>query len=52
LITRRLIIACIATLSAFHLPSAAASAGDGEPAPIVVKDALYGEVLFYFYQED
>jgi len=52
LITRRLIISCIAALSAFHLPSAAASPGDVEPAPIIVKDALYGEILFYFYQED
>jgi len=52
LITRRFIFACIAALSAYHLPAAAAAAADGEPAPIVVKDAMYGEVLFYFYQED
>jgi hypothetical protein len=27
-------------------------AAQGEPDPIVVKDPHYGEVLFYFYQED
>ena len=29
-----------------------AQAGKDGPDPIVVKDAHYGEVLFYFYQED
>ena len=29
-----------------------AVAGNGDPEPIVVKDPHYGEVLFYFYQED
>jgi len=27
-------------------------AADGQPEPTVVKDAQYGEVLFYFYQEE
>ena len=29
-----------------------AGAAKGDPEPIVVKDPHYGEVLFYFYQED
>ncbi|MDH3532583.1 MAG: tetratricopeptide repeat protein, partial [Gammaproteobacteria bacterium] len=29
-----------------------ARAGEDEPEPIVVKDPHYGEVLFYFYQDD
>ena len=29
-----------------------AQAAKGDPEPIVVKDPHYGEVLFYFYQED
>ena len=33
-------------------PPAAALAADGKPEPTVVKDAQYGEVLFYFFQEE
>ena len=29
-----------------------ALAADGKPEPTVVKDAHYGEVLYYFYQEE
>ena len=32
--------------------SGSASAESGEPDPIVVKEAEYGEVLFHFYQQD
>ena len=34
------------------LLAAVASAADEEAEPIVVEDAAFGEVLFYFYQED
>lgn len=34
------------------LPSVSALAAGGKPDPVVVKDAHYGEVLFYFYQEE
>ena len=34
------------------LPPPDALAADGKPEATVVKDAHYGEVLFYFYQED
>lgn len=46
----RLIISalCLLILAAVQ-PAQAAKDG---PDPIVVKDPLYGEVLFYFYQED
>ena len=43
----------IVVLSLFFIAAVppAQAAKDG-PDPIVVKDPLYGEVLFYFYQED
>jgi lipopolysaccharide biosynthesis regulator YciM len=34
------------------LPPQAARAAEGKPEPTVVRDAHYGEVLFYFYQEE
>jgi len=34
------------------LPPPAATAAEGKPEPTVVRDAHYGEVLFYFYQEE
>ena len=37
---------------AVALPPPDALAADGKPEATVVKDAHYGEVLFYFYQED
>ena len=46
----RSIIRCLCLLSAFLIPAAQAAKSDREP--IVVQDPQYGEVLFYFYQED
>jgi hypothetical protein len=37
---------------AFLAPAAPALAGENEPAAIVVEEPHYGEILFYFYQED
>ena len=34
------------------MPATDALAADGKPEPAVVRDAHYGEVLFYFYQEE
>jgi Tfp pilus assembly protein PilF len=52
LITRccKLLALCL-YLVANSLPSTA-SAADSKAGPTVVKDAHFGEVLFYFYQED
>jgi tetratricopeptide (TPR) repeat protein len=50
LISRRLTSVLLACLLA--LASTGAGAADGKPEPTVVKDAHYGEVLFYFYQEE
>jgi len=50
LIARRLTSVLLAILLA--LASSGAGAADGNPEPTVVKDARYGEVLFYFYQEE
>jgi predicted negative regulator of RcsB-dependent stress response len=44
-----IIAALLLFLTAAAQPAQAAKDG---PDPIVVKDPLYGEVLFYFYQED
>ena len=52
MIDRRPIIAYCLLLLAPLLPSAAAFAANDDPEPIVVKDAHYGEILYYFYQED
>ncbi len=46
----RSIIRCLCLLFAFLIPTAQAAKNDREP--IVVQDPQYGEVLFYFYQED
>ncbi|HEY5643365.1 MAG TPA: tetratricopeptide repeat protein [Woeseiaceae bacterium] len=46
----RSIVSCLCLLLVALAPTAA-SADDGRE-PIVVKDPHYGEVLFYFYQED
>ncbi|MDJ0711005.1 MAG: hypothetical protein QNJ14_11460 [Woeseiaceae bacterium] len=46
----RSIIRCLCLLFAFLIPAAQAAKDDREP--IVVQDPQYGEVLFYFYQED
>ena len=46
----RSIIRCLCLLFAFLIPTVQAAKNDREP--IVVQDPQYGEVLFYFYQED
>ncbi len=52
MIARRLIFACCSLFLASLLPTAAAFAADDDPEPIVVKDAHYGEILYYFYKGD
>jgi len=52
LVTRRAIFVCCCLILASLAPGSPALAGKDEPAPIVVKEAHYGEILFYFYQED
>jgi tetratricopeptide (TPR) repeat protein len=52
LITRDAILVCCFLILAFLAPAAPAFAGKDEPAPIVVEEPHYGEILFYFYQED
>jgi tetratricopeptide (TPR) repeat protein len=52
LIARRPILHCYSWLLAMLLAPATACAADDDPEPIVVKDPHYGEVLYYFYQED
>ena len=47
----RVIAVALCLLLAIAMPNPPAQAQDG-PDPIVVKDPHYGEVLFYFYQED
>jgi hypothetical protein len=46
----RFILSRLLLLLVFLTPAAVAAKTDAEP--IVVKDPQYGEVLFYFYQED
>ena len=50
MIARRLTTFLSALLLALSSPGA--SAADGKPEPTTVEDAHYGEVLFYFYQEE
>ena len=52
MITRHAIVVCCLLLLALLAPAAPALAGKDEPAPIVVEEPHYGEILFYFYQED
>ncbi len=52
MITRPATVVCCFLILAFLAPAGTAFAGKDEPEPIVVKEAHYGEVLFYFYQED
>ncbi len=50
-----MIARCLTTILlafALALASVEAGAADGKPEPTIVKDAHYGEVLFYFYQEE
>ena len=46
----RSILICLCLLCV--LPTPAALAVEDDPEPILVKDPHYGEVLFYFYQDD
>jgi hypothetical protein len=52
LVTARAIVARCCLVLAFLAPAAPALAGKDGPAPIVVKEPHYGEILYYFYQED
>jgi tetratricopeptide (TPR) repeat protein len=50
-----LITRCLTTIFLLLILACAptgVNAADGQPEPTVVKDAHYGEVLFYFYQEE
>ena len=51
MISRRLTVSLVAALLAFVLASPSAHAREKEKTTIV-KDPHYGEVLFYFYQDD
>ena len=52
MLARRSILRCCGWLLALAVPLATALADDDGAEPIVVKDPHYGEVLYYFYQED
>jgi len=47
-VTSRVILTCVALLSL----ASPAGAQNRDPGPITVEEPHYGEVLFYFYQED
>ena len=52
MVTARAIVACCCSVLTCLAPTASALAGNDGPAPIIVKEPHYGEILFYFYQED
>lgn len=52
MIARRLTTFCLLIFLTVALPPSTALAADGKREPTIVKDADYGEVLFYFYQEE
>ena len=52
MVTRPAIVASCFLILASLVPAGTVFAGKDEPQPIVVKEPHYGEVLFYFYQED
>jgi tetratricopeptide (TPR) repeat protein len=52
LVTRHGILVCLCLVLASLAPGVPALADSDEPGPIVVAEPHYGEVLFYFYQED
>ena len=52
MVPARAIVASCCLVLASLAPEAPALADKGGPAPIVVKEPHYGEILFYFYQED
>ncbi len=48
----RSLLKCLCLLLALQAPTQAVQAATDGRDPIVIKDPHYGEVLFYFYQED
>ena len=48
----RSLLSCLCLLLALLASTHAVEAADDDRDPIVVKDPHYGEVLYYFYQED
>ena len=52
MVTRHAIVVCLCLVLASLAPGAPALAGEDQSAPIVIAEPHYGEVLFYFYQED
>jgi hypothetical protein len=52
LITRHVIVVCCFLILASLAPAGPVFAGKDDPEPIVVEEPHYGEILFYFYQED
>ncbi len=52
MVTRHAIVFHCFLVLALLAPAAPTFAGKDEPAPIVVEEPHYGEILFYFFQED
>ncbi len=52
MVTARAIVVRCCLVLMILAPAAPAVADKGGPSPIVVKEPHYGEILFYFYQED
>jgi tetratricopeptide (TPR) repeat protein len=52
LITRHTTFVCCFLFLVSLAPAVPALAGKDDPEPIVVEEPHYGEILFYFYQED
>jgi tetratricopeptide (TPR) repeat protein len=52
LITRHAIVFRCFLILALLAPAAPSLAGKDDPAPIVVEEPHYGEILYYFFQED
>lgn len=48
----RSLASCLLLLLVLLAPTDSVTAADNDREPIVVQDPQYGEVLFYFYQED
>lgn len=48
----RSLLSCLCLLLVLTAPTDRVAAADDDREPIVVQDPQYGEVLFYFYQED
>ena len=52
MVTAHAVVAHCCLVLVFLAPAAPAFADKDGPAPIVVKEPHYGEILYYFYQED